>query len=123
MDLTPLIHWERLRHSRALPLLLCALAAWIVSLPRWDADMKALLPFAFLIVIFALGALWGREAGMLASIVAAAVFAYALYSPLHGFEVEDPAARASLGWMLLAGIALSFLLLPPGGSTHHPHPR
>jgi len=27
--------------------------------------------------------------------------------------VQEQASRSTLGWMLLAGIALSFLLLPP----------
>ncbi|HEU5453391.1 MAG TPA: DUF4118 domain-containing protein [Terriglobales bacterium] len=106
----------RLREGKALPLALCALVAWALSLLPWDLATKIFLPFAFLVVILAMGAYWGRNVGMLASLISAGIFAWGLYHPVHSLAVENPQARASLAWMLLAGVSLSFLLLPPGGS-------
>jgi K+-sensing histidine kinase KdpD len=106
----------RLREGKALPLALCALVAWVLSLLPWDMAMRIFLPFAFLAVILVIGAYWGRNVGMLASVVSAMVFAWVLYRPVNSMAVDNPQARASLAWMVLAGVSLSFLLLPPGGS-------
>lgn len=113
----------RLGRGKALPLALCAVVAWVLSLLPWDVSTRVFLPFGFLVVILALGAYWGRDVGMLASVVSAMVFAWALYRPVHSIEVSNPDARASLAWMLLAGVSLSFLLLPPGGFPREHHDR
>jgi K+-sensing histidine kinase KdpD len=99
--------------SATLAVVACGLAAWAVSLVHWDPQWRALVPFAFLAVVLGLGALYGRMVGMLGSIVSALVFARSLYPPLGSLAVQEPASRSTLAWMLLAGVALSFLLLPP----------
>jgi len=50
--------------------------------------------------------------GILGSITSAVIFAHLLYAPLHSIRVDDTAARASLAWMILAGIAIPYLVLP-----------
>lgn len=114
------MNWTRLwntrfRDGKAVPLALCALVAWALSLLPWDVATKVFLPFVFLVVILAMGAYWGRDVGMLASVISATVFAWVLYRPVNSLAVDNPQARSSLAWMLLAGVSLSFLLLPPGG--------
>jgi K+-sensing histidine kinase KdpD len=42
------------------------------------------------------------------------IFAYYLFPPLHSFEVENAAAKSNLGWMVLAGIVISYLLAAQG---------
>lgn len=118
---TPLFDIGRIRRAKALPLALCATTAWGLSLLPWDVATKVFLPFAFLVVILAMGAFWGRNVGMLASLVSALVFAWTLYHPVHSLQVSNPEARASLAWMLLAGVSLSYLLLPPGASARRHH--
>lgn len=100
----------------ALALLFCALAAWAVSLVQWRS-WRLFVPFAFLILVLALGALYGRTVGILGSIVAALIFAHFMYEPLGSVWVDQRAARSSIAWMLLAGVSLSYLLLP--ASTGH----
>ncbi|ABF39261.1 hypothetical protein Acid345_0256 [Candidatus Koribacter versatilis Ellin345] len=70
------------------------------------------LPIGFVVVIVAVAARYGVMVGILGSILTAAIFAHLLFTPLHSFRVEDDAARASLAWMLLGGIAIPYLLLP-----------
>jgi hypothetical protein len=36
-----------------------------------------------------------------------------LFVPLHSWSVTETAARNNLGWMLLAGIALSYFVSKP----------
>ena len=100
-------------------LLVCAVAAWSVSQFGWRHPHRLLLPFVFLAVVFALGLRYGRVIGILGSIISAFIFAHALYRPIGSFFVADHAARAALAWTVLAGVAISFLLLPTGEEVHH----
>lgn len=102
----------------ALAVLLCAIAAWAVSLIQWRS-WRVFVPFAFLLFVLALGFVYGRMVGILGSIIAALVFAHSLYEPIGSLRVEQQTARSSLAWMLLAGVSLSYLLLP--SSTHRQH--
>lgn len=97
---------------RALALLLCALGAWAFSLVPWRTSLRVFVPFAFLLIVLALGLVYGRMVGILGSIIAALVFARFMYEPVGSIRVDQQTARASLAWMLLAGVSLSFLLLP-----------
>jgi hypothetical protein len=57
----------------------------------------------------------------LSSLLAAVVFATWLYAPHGNLEVQSAAARGSLGWMILAGTSLSYLLAPPDTSEPGKH--
>ena len=105
----------------AASLMLCAAAAWSVSQFGWQRSHRLVLPFAFLALVFVLGALYGRLVGMLGSVLSAVVFAHALYNPVGSFFVTDQAARSVLAWEILVGVSLSFLLLPTGKEIHHHH--
>ncbi len=111
------------RIGPAAALLLCAIAAWLATLVKWSPSSQELVPFAFLVVVLALGILFGRSVGVLGSVIAALVFAYSLYHPVHSLRVADPGARSSLAWMLLAGVTLSYLLLPLHGIGSDDHQR
>jgi K+-sensing histidine kinase KdpD len=94
----------------------CALAAWSATLIRWNSPARQIVPFAVLSVILLLGFIFGRKVGIIGSIIAAAIFAYGMYQPLGSLRVADQGARSALAWMLLAGVTLSYLLLPTRGS-------
>ncbi len=109
----------------ALALLLCASAAWVVTLVHWTPAAHAVVPFAFLVVVLALGTIFGRTVGIWGSVIAALVFAHSMYQPLGSIRVADQGARSGLAWMLLAGVTVSYLLLPPhglGGDETKRHP-
>jgi K+-sensing histidine kinase KdpD len=103
----------------ALALLICAFAAWAVSLVQWRS-WRYVVPFAFLIVVLALGAIYGRTVGILGSVIAALIFARFLYEPIGSVWIDQRAARSNIAWMLLTGVSLSYLLLPASAS-HHKH--
>lgn len=91
---------------------LCGVSAWGLSMIDWDKSSRTLVPFAFLVLVLLLGALYGRMVGILGSIVAVLVFAHSLFAPVGSLRVTEEGARSALAWMLLAGVALSYLLLP-----------
>ncbi len=72
-----------------------------------------MVPLAFVAVIVTLALRYGTAVGVFGSVAAALIFALLLFEPLHKFQVQSAAARANIGWMLLAGIALSYLLAGP----------
>jgi K+-sensing histidine kinase KdpD len=98
----------------AIGVALCAAVAWGVTLFKWQAA-RELIPVVFLVFVLALGALFGRMVGILGSVIGALVFARWLYLPLGSLRISDPGARSSVAWMLLAGVTLSYLLLPSQG--------
>jgi K+-sensing histidine kinase KdpD len=95
----------------ALGVALCIVAAWTATLVQWQAA-KELIPIVFLVFVLALGMLFGRTVGILGSITGALIFARSLYTPLGSFRIQNQGARSSVAWMLLAGVTLSYLLLP-----------
>lgn len=113
------MHQARIRGLRALPLVICGVAAWMVCQLPWAHENRLLVPYVFAALIVLGGFYWGRGLSMLACVVSAGVFACTLYPPFNSLVVSNPAARSALGWMVLAGVSLSFLLLPPGPSPHH----
>jgi K+-sensing histidine kinase KdpD len=77
------------------------------------------MPLGFVLVVLIFAQLFGPLAGMLSSVVAAVIFATWLYAPHGDLTVQNAGARASLGWMILAGTSLSFLLAPAPESRKH----
>jgi hypothetical protein len=59
-----------------------------------------------------LGLRYGIAVGVIGSLLSAAIFATMLFSPVGSFRVTDHAARQNLAWMVLGGIALSYLFAP-----------
>ena len=95
----------------------CAALSALLSLVFASRASRTLIPLAFVAVIVALASRYGAAVGILGSMVAAVIFSVFLFPPLHRVGIESPAARANIGWMLLAGITLSYLL---AGRPHTP---
>lgn len=95
---------------------LAALATVLLSGP----EARNLVPVAFVIVVVLVALRFGALAGIGGSLVGAAIFARWLYAPLGSLQVQDAAARDHLGWMLLAGISLSYLLAAPKMAEKRP---
>lgn len=72
------------------------------------------IPLIFSAVLFLVALLFGVRAGLLGTFLSALVFAVFLLSPIGKINVADQAARTNLGWMILTGIAFSFLFAPSG---------
>jgi K+-sensing histidine kinase KdpD len=93
--------------------LLCAVAALIASLVFEARPYRVFVPLGFVLVVLALAARYGMAVSVYGSLIAALIFARFLYHPIGSLRVDSEAARANLGWMVLGGIALSYLLLTP----------
>jgi K+-sensing histidine kinase KdpD len=93
--------------------LICGLAAGAASMVTGGYHWRALVPLAFTIVLLLIALLFGARAGILGTVLAAMVFAAFLFQPLGNLGVVDTSARSNLAWMLLIGVAFSFLFAPP----------
>jgi K+-sensing histidine kinase KdpD len=88
---------------------LCAIAfAKLFARTQW----KLAAPFLFAAVLVLLARRFGAIISVAGSLLAAFIFALLLFPPLHSVRVEDDAARATLGWMILLSISASYLLFP-----------
>ena len=92
--------------------LLCASVALILALVFHRSRLELTLPLISLAVVIAVAARFGVATGVLGSLVSALLLAYFVYAPQHSLRVVSPDARASLSWLLLGGISLSFLFTP-----------
>jgi K+-sensing histidine kinase KdpD len=96
---------------------LCAIALAVVfSGTQW----KLLAPFLCAAVLVLLASRFGAVVSIVGSLVAALIFAYLLFAPLHSLQVENDAERASLAWMILLSVSASYLLFPSRTDGHHP---
>ena len=75
-------------------------------------DAKVLVPLGFIAVLAVLGLRYGIAVGVIGSLLSAAIFATTLFSPVGSLRISDQAARQNVAWMVLAGIALSYLYAP-----------
>lgn len=105
----------RSRHaiSTSAAIALLAVAAILAGLWLNSPATRNMVPVVFAVAVVLVALRYGAAAGIFGSLVVAAVFAF-LYSPGGSFRVHDAVARDRIGWMLLAGISLSYLLASPG---------
>lgn len=101
-------------------LLLAAVAA-LASIWFAAPATRNFVPMAFIALVVLVAIRYGAVAGMVGSLVGAAIFARWLYAPVGSLSIQDAAARDHLGWMLLAGISLSYLLAAPDIGEKHQH--
>ncbi len=91
---------------------LCVVAAVLAVVfangHAWQVDV----PLLFTVVLLVVALLFGTRAGVIGTLLAALVFATHLFIPLGSIRIASNVARSNLGWMLMIGIAFSFLFAP-----------
>src|SRR5262249_19076824 len=97
----------------AIGAVICGLAAIGATAVSAGHSWQSLVPLAFILVLLLVGGIFGARGGILGTILAGLIFASFLYSPIGRLSVASESARSNLGWMLLIGIAFSFLFAPP----------
>jgi K+-sensing histidine kinase KdpD len=98
----------------------CGLTALGLSAVASGHTWKNAVPLVFIAILLIIAAMFGVRAGVIGTVLAALVFATFLFSPGGKVPVASDAARANIGWMLLIGIAFSFLFAPStGGFRRH----
>jgi K+-sensing histidine kinase KdpD len=115
MAKTKLLSWARVLAG----LFLCATAALAVSASQMLHPWRLILPLAFVIILVLLAMRYGLLAGIIGAPLAALIFAYFLFPPLHSFQVDNEVAKSNLGWMVLAGIVISYLVTPQNPGMHN----
>jgi K+-sensing histidine kinase KdpD len=91
----------------------CGLAAAATSAMAAGHSWQNLVPLVFIVVLLLVAETFGARAGILGTVLAALIFASFLFAPARSISVASESARSNLGWMLLIGIAFSFLFAPP----------
>jgi K+-sensing histidine kinase KdpD len=106
---------------RTLTGLFLTLAAALIAAGLFShSSFRLFVPFGFVFILIVLAARFGLIVSVLGSLVAAIVFAYRLYPPLGSLHAEQATARESLAWMILAAVALSYLLFPQRAGPDRP---
>lgn len=90
----------------------CLIAALVSVAVAHGHSWVPELPLMFTIVLLFAALLFGAWAGVLGTVLSALVFATHLFNPLGNLRVSNDVARSNLGWMLMIGIAFSFLFAP-----------
>lgn len=109
-----------MRTLRTLTGLLLAVAAALITAGLFShSHFSVFVPLGFVAVLLVLAARFGVMVSVLGSVLAALVFAQRLYAPMGSVRVEQLAARENLAWMILAAVALSYLLFPPQSRSRH----
>ena len=98
--------------------LLCGAGAGAATLVASNYTWRVFVPLAFTLVLLLISLVFGARAGMIGTLVAAAVFAAFLFPPLGNLSIMDNGARSNIVWMLLIGFAFSFLFAPPTSGLH-----
>ncbi len=105
--------------QNAAVLVVCAASAVVAGLLFGSRSSRFVIPIVF-IALLVLGAMrYGALVGVVGSVLAGGIFAYLLYPPLHSLQVQDSGDRSQLAWVVLAGVALSYLLAGPGPHARH----
>lgn len=99
----------------ALGSLICGLAALGASVMAAGHSWKNLVPLVFALVLLVIAEIFGSHAGILGTVLAALIFAAFLFGSGNMSAASD-STRSNLGWMLVIGIAFSFLFAPPTSS-------
>lgn len=103
-------------HRRAISssaaILVLAVTAALAGVWVTSPAAHNLVPIIFAAMVVLVALRYGALAGILGSFVIAAVFTW-LSAPTGSLRVHDAVARDRIGWMLLAGISLSYLLAAP----------
>lgn len=95
------------------------IAAGAVSMLAAGHSWQVWVPLVFCVILLAIALWFGSRAGILGTLLAAAVFAAFLFHPLGSLRVANNLARANLGWMLLIGLGISLLFAPPTAGLRH----
>ncbi len=114
---------ERAKLGKVRPvvgILICAACASLFALFFNGHAGRVIVPIIFLCVVFLVAVRYGVSAGVLGSVLATLIFATFLFAPLGSPQVDNKAARSNLAWLVLGGLAISYLLgSTPGGHEHH----
>jgi K+-sensing histidine kinase KdpD len=95
---------------------LCLVAAILTAVFANGHAWRVDVPLLFTVVLLVVALLFGAGAGVIGTLLSALVFATHLFNPLGSIHIQSNEARSNLAWMLMVGIAFSFLFAPQKSS-------
>jgi K+-sensing histidine kinase KdpD len=98
---------------------ICAWTAALLCYLFQGRQGGALAPLIFLPIVIIVAMRFGLPAGAIGSVLAAFIFAVFLYQPLGSVSVANRTARMNLAWLVLGGLACSYLLAPASTNPQH----
>src|SRR3954471_10918860 len=96
--------------TSAIGMLICSWSAALLSYFFQNRHGMLFVPFVLLVVIALVAIRCGVVAGIVGCLLATLIFAVFLYRPLGSPIVANKDARTNLSWLLLGGLAFSYLL-------------
>lgn len=93
--------------------MLCGVGAGGATVLAGSHQWRVFVPLAFTLVLLVVSLIFGARAGIVGTVLAAAIFAAFLFQPVGNLSVGDTSARSNIGWMLLMGISFAFFFAPP----------
>jgi integral membrane sensor domain MASE1 len=106
--------------TSAVGILICAWSAALMSFIFHNRGGMVAVPLAFLVIVFLVSVRCGVASGILGCIAAALIFAMFLYPPLGSPQVASKDSRSNLGWLVLGGFTISYLLGSSAGGRQRP---
>lgn len=82
---------------------------------------RAFVPLAFIVVLVLLASRYGLAVSVIGSTLTAIIFAHFLFAPIGSLKVDSDTAKTNLAWMILASVAVSYLLFPSHYSGNRKH--
>ena len=106
--------WLRSTLFYSLGVIISTLCAIVLAKLYAGTEWKVEGPLLFAITLVILASHFGATISVAGALLGAAMFAFFLYNPENSFRIHSEAERSTLAWMILASIALSYLLYPTG---------
>ena len=99
---------------------LCAWSAALACILLHGREVGGALTLVFLAIVVLVAIRFGTAAGVFGTALAALLFAVFLYRPTGALSVDSVSARTNLAWLVLGGLAGSYLIAPVGsGRERH----
>jgi K+-sensing histidine kinase KdpD len=115
------LHWKLpIRFRPLVGVFISVVAALSLAYAFAGRELKFVLPLWFVAVLFLLALRYGMAVGVFGSLISAAIFAYVLFHPVGSWRIDSQIARQNLAWMILGGVALSYLFAPSNSKPKHP---
>lgn len=100
--------------------LLCGVGAGGATVLAGSYHWRVFVPLAFTFVLLLISLIFGARAGIVGTVLAAAIFAAFLFQPVGNLTVGDTSARSNIAWMLLIGVSFAFFFSPPTSGLRRP---
>ena len=102
-----------------LGVVISTLCAIVLAKLYTGTEWRIEAPLLFAVALVILASHFGAAISVASSLLAALVFAFFLFNPENSIRVVRETDRATLAWMILISVSLSYLLYPTRPGRNH----